>query len=398
MKYLNNYTNFRLNENSSFLKDPKEILEKLTLLCDNFNPGLATIHPDGTVDYAGSIRFIRRRGLSKLPVKFGQVNGFSCAGLGLTTLEGCPEKVEGFFFADQNELTDLKGFPKFVGSHIKLSFNKLTTLEGLNYHKGNLFLDNNKLTSWNGGPDQIYPDGDPSALNVMKNLFTDLKGFPTQLNGYFQVENNPHLTSLEGFPQVCLELPGVLFGDRIPGSKFSVRILGMPNLFFMERYDGDFDLDFGELPQTSHEEEFSFRFVAQSTSEFAPPPISQIVQLFPSHKDFMDSLDYRYFKMVDGKPGIIEWRFRQALEELDLPFPLNPPYWHNNSKYRGCQDLGIYIYVDDTGKRVEGLQGVPPWNYYTAAGRAIATGYMDPNIYTQDDGREYNGYAVSGRS
>lgn len=377
MKYLNNYTNFRLNENAGFLTDRDQILKKLEEMIGPseriggppFQSELATVHPDGTVDYEGYISIRSSPKMTKLPIKFGKVHYFHCGGVGLTTLLGCPEEV-GYFGVGNNKLTDLEGFPKIVHNDINLSFNNLTTLEGLNYKKGNLILENNKLTSWKGGPN--YIDGN---LSVKNNLFTDFKGFPTHVDGEFAPQSNPNLTSLEGFPIRNNKKPA-----DIP---YPIRLYGLPNLFFAEKYEGDFDLQFetDSLGLDLRDEYNSaYRFVARSMKPDAPPPISQIVQLFPTVKDFFDSLDYNYFKMVDGKPAIIEWRFKQALEEFDLPFPVNPPYWKNNRKYPGCEDLGVYIYVDDSGKRLADLEGVPPWNYDRPAGRSVAMGLRDPNL------------------
>lgn len=377
MKYLNNYATFRLNENTGFLTKEEEIVKKLMEITKPasdlggpvFQPELATIHPDGTVDYKGIILIQRNPKMTKLPVKFGNVYNFSCVSVGLTTLVGCPEHVRSFNVSG-NQLTNLEGFPKVVESTINLGSNKLTSLEGLNYQAGDLYLDGNKLTSWSGGPNYVQGN-----LRVERNLFTDFKGFPTHVDGQFSPQENPNLTSLEGFP--------VHNNKKIGGVPYPIRLYGLPNLFFAKKYEGDFDLQFETCAldlDLRWEYDRAYRFVGQSFKNDAPPPISQIVQLFPSTAEFFDSLDYNYFKMVDGKPAIIEWRFREALEELGLPFPVNPPYWKNNSKYTGCEDLGVYIYVDDSGKRIEGLEGVPPWHYDRPAGRSVAMGLRDPNL------------------
>ena len=53
----------------------------------------------------------------KLKVKFKTIYGnFDCHGLGLTTLEGCPEYVMFHFDCSSNKLTSLKGAPKRVGT------------------------------------------------------------------------------------------------------------------------------------------------------------------------------------------------------------------------------------------------------------------------------------------
>lgn len=79
-----------------------------------------------------------------------------CKGLGLTSLEGAPEKVEGSFFCHYNQLTSLEGAPKEVKGTFDCSYNELTSLEGCP-HKVHRDFDcsNNKLTSLEHAPEYI---------------------------------------------------------------------------------------------------------------------------------------------------------------------------------------------------------------------------------------------------
>jgi hypothetical protein len=89
---------------------------------------------DGTVDIKGDIKLISGR-FTKLPVKFNSVwNGFDCSNEGLTTLEGCPEKVGKQFMAYGNEITTLVGGPKVVHGGYNVLNCPLETLEGLPNH------------------------------------------------------------------------------------------------------------------------------------------------------------------------------------------------------------------------------------------------------------------------
>lgn len=46
-------------------------------------------------------------------IRFSKVSGnFSCDGIGLVSLEGCPEYIEGNFSCTNNPLNDLEGLPK----------------------------------------------------------------------------------------------------------------------------------------------------------------------------------------------------------------------------------------------------------------------------------------------
>jgi hypothetical protein len=46
-------------------------------------------------------------------IRFSKVSGnFSCDGIGLVSLEGCPEYIEGNYSCTNNPLNDLKGLPE----------------------------------------------------------------------------------------------------------------------------------------------------------------------------------------------------------------------------------------------------------------------------------------------
>lgn len=86
-----------------------------------------TKNPDGTYDSKESVyldeNFARD---GKLIIKFKKVDGnFTCADLGLTTLEGCPHSVAGSFRCSGNLLKDLKGCPKKVGIDFDCTHNSI---------------------------------------------------------------------------------------------------------------------------------------------------------------------------------------------------------------------------------------------------------------------------------
>lgn len=79
-----------------------------------------------------------------------------CCGLGLTSLEGAPEKVEGNFDCSENKLTSLKDAPKEVKYNFICCNNKLTSLEGCPQElKGSFVCSNNELTTLEGGPRHV---------------------------------------------------------------------------------------------------------------------------------------------------------------------------------------------------------------------------------------------------
>lgn len=141
-----------------------------------------TKNSDGSYDVKGNV-FMQNLGLTKIPVKFRNVEGeFWCDHNKLTSLEGAPVRTSarlgrgyGSFQCNDNLLTSLKDGPKEVGAYY--------------------WCDNNKLTSLEGAPEFAYSD-----FHCHKNLLTDLKGAPRKVFRDFRCQDNPILTSLEGAP------------------------------------------------------------------------------------------------------------------------------------------------------------------------------------------------------
>lgn len=134
------------------------------------------LNSDGSYDVYGSVilskKYVRN---GKLTVKFGKVTGtFKARGIGLTSLDGCPKKIAGYFDCSFNKLTTLKGAPKEIGGEFNCAYNKLTTLEGGPKKVGGYYnCSENKLTSLKGAPGKINGDFDCSY-----NQLTFLKEAP----------------------------------------------------------------------------------------------------------------------------------------------------------------------------------------------------------------------------
>jgi len=80
-----------------------------------------TINEDFSVGLRLNIDIIKNRHLS---IVFKHVKGdFSINYLGLLSLRGCPERVDGNFHAEANRLSVLKWAPKFVGGYFDCRFN-----------------------------------------------------------------------------------------------------------------------------------------------------------------------------------------------------------------------------------------------------------------------------------
>ena len=112
-------------------------------------------------------------------INFGKITGyFDCSNLGLKSLKGAPNIVNGDFYCDTNRLTSLKGAPQIVG--------------------GDFGCSNNQITSLEGAPQEVR--GDFSCENN-PNLYS-LEGAPKTVDGDFYCDINPNLHSLEGIGEV----------------------------------------------------------------------------------------------------------------------------------------------------------------------------------------------------
>jgi len=104
----------------------------------------------------------------------------------LTSLEGGPTIVNGYFSCSNNNLTSLEGSPVSVNGNFSCSNNKLTSLEGcLSTIGGNFNCSNNILTSLDGGP--VIVNG---FFDCSYNRLTSLEGTPSIIRGDFNISNN----------------------------------------------------------------------------------------------------------------------------------------------------------------------------------------------------------------
>ena len=129
-------------------------------------------------------------------IKIDKDGSINCSKLGLTSLEGAPEKVKGDFICSSNQLTSLKGAPKEVGGDFICGSNQLTSLKGAPKEvEGEFNCSFNYLTSLKGAPKEVGTD-----FYCSHNQLTSLEGAPQKVSGDFYCWDN-QLTSLEGAPQ-----------------------------------------------------------------------------------------------------------------------------------------------------------------------------------------------------
>jgi len=132
-------------------------------------------NPDGTLDVFEDV-FLGKKNLTKLPFKFGKVDGsFYCNSNKLKNLKGAPKIVDGNFWCDHNNLKSLKGAPKIIN--------------------GNFYCDNNNLTNLKGSPEVIN-----GVLWCYSNNLTSIDGL--NINGVSEnivIHYNPNLRLSEKF-------------------------------------------------------------------------------------------------------------------------------------------------------------------------------------------------------
>ena len=163
-------------------------------------------------DYDNKYKF------TKLPIKFGYADSFKCIYTNITTLDGCPKKVEGKFIVNDNELVNIKGSPKKIFGLFNCSDNKITSLVGGPEEVTNTFFAiRNKLSNLEGGPKIVgkhyacnrnqltslvgFPEISNGDASFFNNKLENLIGLPMVINGDLDVNVNP-LTSLEGCPKI----------------------------------------------------------------------------------------------------------------------------------------------------------------------------------------------------
>ncbi len=127
---------------------------------------------DGSIDYQGDVDISGMR-LDKIPLKFNNVFGnFDCSDNELTTLKGCPKFVDGDFYCYLNQLSELRYGPKIVCGNYICSGNKLKSLLGSPKEvNGDFVCSNNLLTSLKYTPDIVQGNFICNYNNIRSTLF-----------------------------------------------------------------------------------------------------------------------------------------------------------------------------------------------------------------------------------
>jgi hypothetical protein len=98
----------------------------ISLICKQYGIENYIINSDGSIDVDGRVDLSYKK-LTELPLTFNKVTGnFHCHFNNLTSLKGCPRWVGGWFSCEVNQLTSLEFGPDYVGGGFHCKYNKLT--------------------------------------------------------------------------------------------------------------------------------------------------------------------------------------------------------------------------------------------------------------------------------
>lgn len=175
--YLKENVELETNTQPSWPTTKQGVYEMMKAKGANFD--MIEINDDLTIDFKSNV-WMSNVEMTHFNNKYGKISGsFTCANVGLTTLEWSPHTVTNGFNCATNKLTSLVGGPTFVSGNYLCSKNKLTNLIGAPTSKINIF-------------------------SCRENLLTSLEGAPTEVS-IFDCSNNPGLTSLEFCPKIINE-------------------------------------------------------------------------------------------------------------------------------------------------------------------------------------------------
>jgi hypothetical protein len=166
--------------------------------CNYAETGVLDIYEED-IEYTDSPEAVERYFIKdgKFRYKFGTIEGdFSCYDCGLTSLEGAPRVVKGYFDVEKNNLTSLKGCPEYVERSFSVDRNPLKALDEMPKRVGGFSASSCGLESL-GCLGECNIEG---FLNIMSNPLKSLKGIsPSFRSGlscsYTDIEN------LEGCPE-----------------------------------------------------------------------------------------------------------------------------------------------------------------------------------------------------
>ena len=169
----------------------------ISLICKKYSIENYTINDDGSIDVNGYVDLYDKK-LTELPLVFNKVTGdFDCGGNQLTSLKGCPRWVGGYFSCRDNQLTSLEFVPDYVGDDFFCGENDLidnlcdTEIGAYFYttlRQDGLIFDGNRVTNYTNNDDgSIDVNGD---VDLYDKKLTELPLTFNKVSGYFSCSSN----------------------------------------------------------------------------------------------------------------------------------------------------------------------------------------------------------------
>jgi hypothetical protein len=133
-------------------------METIHDICKKYNIKNYTVNGDGSIDVNGNVNLSGRE-LTEFPLIFNKVMGdFHCGMNNLTSLKGCPRWIGGNFSCSNNRLSSLEFSPEYVGGYFECIDNDLidnycdTEIGGYFYTtlvQDGMIFDYNEVTNYN---------------------------------------------------------------------------------------------------------------------------------------------------------------------------------------------------------------------------------------------------------
>jgi len=116
-----------------YVKQLKDYLREKNIwrICMMYGIKNYTINSDNSIDVDGDVN-LENKNLVELPLKFNKASGdFDCSSNELSSLKGAPKYVGGSFHCDRNHLTSLKYSPQHINMHFNINYNFIRSLEDM---------------------------------------------------------------------------------------------------------------------------------------------------------------------------------------------------------------------------------------------------------------------------
>lgn len=206
----------------SFNKD--EMKYQIDSFCNENYIRNYRINYDFSIDVQQDVHLAYERcQFDKLPIRFNYVDGDFCIyGLGLTTLDGCPKTITGYFDCSDNELTSLEFGPEDVPIYHCYD-NKLTNLDFLpNQHMDELHCYKNLITEINKCPDVenfVYYDNPIFNLISFMDCFSmnhSIDEIIDKINEFEVIKdhNKLDMISIDSLYDFYNKKPGRFYGEK----------------------------------------------------------------------------------------------------------------------------------------------------------------------------------------